>query len=107
MIKLVDWNKLKANLYDAYTKKIGDTVIGIRKGQYEDKEKLKLIVLTRYMKTIDLQNVKADDIQLANNFKDYDEVVIDHCLKRINMILNTSFDSPIVYNEQLDNISQP
>lgn len=105
MIKRIDWNKLKANVYDYYTTFVNDTVSGIRRGELNEGNRLNIIIVTRYMKTLDLMNVKEDDIQLSDGYKDYDEVIIDHCLKRINMILNTSFNVPIVYNEVLDKVT--
>lgn len=105
MIKLVDWTKLKANVYDYFTKRSDEVATQIRKGQYNENDKLSLIILTRYVKELDLQNVKEDSIQIAEGFKDYDESVIDNCLKHINILLDTNFNTPSVYHETLDAVT--
>lgn len=98
MIKKTDWDSLLVSVYDKYTSIASDHSLLIAGGNYHRSGELRFIILTRYVKVLDLQNIKEDDEQLANGYKDYDETEIEHALDRINIICGTAFNIPIVSN---------
>ena len=102
MIKYNDWNDFLNKVYDAHTDYVNKRSLEIIKGGGNRAKQLMLIYLSRYVKALDLQNVKPDTEQIAAKFKDYDEADIKHTVNRINMILGTDFEAPIVYHPVLD-----
>lgn len=102
MIKKADWDSLVVSVLDEYTHTADNLATLFVKGSYARTFELRFIVLTRYVKVLELQNVKEDEDQIADGFKDYDEDQIVNALDRINIILRSAFNIPIVYNEDLD-----
>lgn len=102
MIKYVDWNKLVSSVADQYTTYANNIARDRANGKLRRSKELRFIVLTRYVKELDLQIVKEDAVQLSTGVKGYDESVIKYTLTRINTILGSTFNVPIVYNAQLD-----
>jgi len=105
MIKKVDWDSLKVRVIDSYTKVANKLSLSIRKGNYQRIVELRFIVLTRYVRIIELQNVKPDINQISDGYKDYNEESIIRTLNRINVICGTTFNVPYVYNAILDAIA--
>lgn len=102
MIKKADWDSLIVSVLDKYTLVANDLTVLIVKGSYSRTYELRFIILTRYVKVLELQNVEEDDDQIANGFKDYDEDQITNALDRINIICGSTFNIPIVYHPDLD-----
>lgn len=102
MIKYNDWIDFLNKVYDAHTNYVNKRSLEIIKGGGNRAKQLMLIYLSRYVKALDLQNVKPDNDQIAAKFKDYDEADIKHTVDRINIILGTDFEAPIVYHPILD-----
>ena len=102
MIRYNDWNDFLNKVYDAHTDYVNKRSLEIIKGGGNRAKQLMLIYLSRYVKALDLQNVKPDTEQIAAKFKDYDEADIKHTVNRINVILGTDFEAPIVYHSVLD-----
>jgi len=89
-----------AFVYAVYGERLADRYLFNIKTQHD---KLNFIFLTRSVKTLDLANVRPNAIQIADGYKDYDEVSLQMAIDKINLITNSGFILPIINNQILDN----
>ena len=101
MVKYDTFEQLKKDIAYTYSVYCENVAVKCMQGTACIYDKTSVIQFTREVKALDLQNVLADDVQIATGKGDYSESIIKKAIEHINLIARTSYSLDFVTNDNV------